>query len=313
MDLRRLSHVVALAANGSFAQAAEAVHLSQPAFSRSIQSLEDELGVELFTRGLRRITPTAYGRLVVERARRMLDEAMGLKRDVKRMRACEFGEVSIGLGPIPAAALLDPILMRTSREHPGIHIHVELSHWRNLLKLLEADELDFFIADIRELVSSENLVVDPLPYFSIGLFCRRNHPVSTLQAVSSAVLLRYCVGSYKLPDISLAEFTQSIAFDGDPEALLAVQCDNMAILERLALHSDLIVMGPQLAFRKAVAERRLVQVALDRPLRMNTHMGVVRMRDRMLAPGAELLIDMALEEMAIRDSEPDLSEIIGSA
>lgn len=304
MDLRRLKHVVALATHANFAQAAEAVHLSQPAFSRSIQSLEEELGVELFTRGQRRVTPTPYGKLVVERAQRMLTEAKGLQRDVKRMRASEFGEIAFGCGPIPAAALLEPMLTRVTRDHPSIRTRVEITHWRNLLKLLDMDDIDFFIADIRELLSSEKLLVDPLPDFRIGFYCRPSHPVLAAGEVMPHELLEYSIGTFKLPDISVAEFTQALEFEGDPRTLFAVQCDNMLTLERVALRSDMIVIGPRLCFREAIERKQLVEVELTQPLKMTTHMGVVRMRDRMLAPGAELLISMAFDELTEGDVEP---------
>lgn len=307
MDLKRLRHVVALAQNNSFAQAAEVVHLSQPAFSRSIQSLEEEFGVELFTRGQRKITPTPYGKLVVERAQRMLSEAKSLQRDVKRMRAHEFGEIALGFGPIPAAALLESMLTRITREHPSIRVRIEITHWRNLLKLLEMDELDFFIADTRELLSSERLAIEPLPEFRIGVYCRHNHPALRSQPVDLSDVVKYSIASFKLPDNMFAEFTQSLEFDGDPRTLFSVQCDNMPTLERVALNSDLLVIGPRMAFRDAVESGRLVELDLINPLKVTTRMGIIRIRDRMVAPGAELLISMAMEQAmseAVHTSHP---------
>lgn len=295
MDLRRLKHVVALAEHASFAQAAEAVHLSQPAFSRSIQSLEEELGVELFVRGQRRITPTPYGKLVAERGRRMLQDSTQLVTDLRRMKSHEFGEVSMGIGPIPAAALLEPVLTRLCREHPRIRTRIEMSHWRNLLRLLEADDLDFFIADVRELLSSNQLVIEPMPEFELAFYCRASHPILSYGAIDPSDVLTHAIGSFKLPDITLAEFTQSLEFERDPRTLLSIQCDNMGTLERVALASDLIIVGPRLAFRNALEQHSLKQVELTRPLRVSTHFGVVRMRDRMLSPGAQLIISMAFD------------------
>ena len=217
MDLKRLKHVIALAQRGSFAQAAEMVHLSQPAFSRSIQSLEEELQVELFTRGQRRITLTPYGKLVVERGQRMLAEAKSLQRDVKRMRAHEFGEIALGFGPIPAAALLEPMLTRVTRDHPSIRTHIEITHWRHLLKLLEMDDLDFFIADVRELLSSERLAIDLMPEFRITLLqrshpARRPSPSGTYWRIPSARLSS---------QMSRWPVHQS-QFEGDPRTLFSV-------------------------------------------------------------------------------------------
>ena len=63
-DMRRLRHALALAEYRNFARAADALHITQPALSRSIQSLEDGLGVRLFDRSPRDVQPTAFGELV---------------------------------------------------------------------------------------------------------------------------------------------------------------------------------------------------------------------------------------------------------
>jgi DNA-binding transcriptional LysR family regulator len=196
------------------------------------------------------------------------------------------------------------MLTRVTRDHPSIRTRVEITHWRNLLKLLEADELDFFIADIRELLSSERLAIEALPEFRLGFYCRPNHPVLAAGEVTPPQLLDYSLGTFKLPDMSVAEFTQALEFEGDTRTLFAVQCDNMLMLERVAANSDLIIIGPRLSFREAIERKLLIEVELTQPLKMTTHMGVVRMRDRMLAPGAELLISMAFDELSGGDERP---------
>ncbi|MEI8352823.1 MAG: LysR family transcriptional regulator [bacterium] len=67
-DMRRLRHALALAEHRNFARAATALHITQPALSRSIQSLEDALGVHLFDRNPRDVEPTAFGELVLRHA-----------------------------------------------------------------------------------------------------------------------------------------------------------------------------------------------------------------------------------------------------
>ena len=75
MDLKRLGHLVALADECHFARAAERVHLSQPAFSRSIQTIESDLGMRLFDRESGQVKPTPAGAFLIERARRLLFDA----------------------------------------------------------------------------------------------------------------------------------------------------------------------------------------------------------------------------------------------
>src|SRR3569623_555404 len=106
MELRRLQHVVVLAEEGNFRRAAERVHLSQPAFSRSIQAAEAEVGLPLFDRGPVEARCTPAGKFFVERARALLLQNGRLDRDMSMFRDREGGEVTFGTGPFPAATLV---------------------------------------------------------------------------------------------------------------------------------------------------------------------------------------------------------------
>ncbi|HTD06009.1 LysR family transcriptional regulator, partial [Undibacterium sp.] len=101
MDLRKLRHMVVLAEELNFARAAKKVHLTQSALSRSILSLEEELGGKLFDRDLHGVALTAIGRQVVKRARDLLLNAGNLQHDVARMQQGELGDVRLGAGPFP--------------------------------------------------------------------------------------------------------------------------------------------------------------------------------------------------------------------
>jgi len=72
MTLVQLRHLISLAESGSFSKSAQALYITQPALSRSIRALEDELGMLLFDRVGRRIELTAFGREVVERANQLV-------------------------------------------------------------------------------------------------------------------------------------------------------------------------------------------------------------------------------------------------
>ena len=79
MTLVQLRHLIALAESGSFSRAAERTHLTQPALSRSIRALEDELGVPLFDRIGRRAELTPMGRETLERARQLVFDAQEIE------------------------------------------------------------------------------------------------------------------------------------------------------------------------------------------------------------------------------------------
>ncbi|WJD67822.1 LysR family transcriptional regulator [Pseudomonas asiatica] len=82
MNIKKMQHVLALAEHLNFSRACADVHLSQPALSRSIQSIEAELGVNLFDRGGAKVALTPYGKVFVERSKRIVFEANELVRDI---------------------------------------------------------------------------------------------------------------------------------------------------------------------------------------------------------------------------------------
>lgn len=299
VNLRRLKHVVALGKLGSFALAAESVHLSQPAFSRSIQSIEEEYGVELFVRGTRVITPTPYGKFVIERAKKILQEVQGLQRDVDLMKAHEYGEVLVGVGPIPAGVLLIPVISKLNALHPTIRIRVEITHWQNLLRLLNAEALDFFIADTRELLNNRDLFIEPLPELPITCFCRPEHPLikNKPEKLSIDEVMKYPLGAFRFPNALYNDFAKSIDFKGDRRMLWSIECDNMLVLEQIAASNNLVIFGPSSAFKTGIKEKKLVEIQLNKPLNLSTHFGIIYLKNRLISPAAEHFLEFARAEL----------------
>ena len=120
MNLRRLSHVVALAEEQHFARAAARVHLTQPAFSRSIQAIEEELGLRLFDRETGEVRATPAGAFVIERARRLLFDARCLQRDVDLYRDSQIGDIAFGVGPVVAMELMPRVLSELRAAYPSV-------------------------------------------------------------------------------------------------------------------------------------------------------------------------------------------------
>jgi len=97
MDLKQLSYFTAIVDEGSISAAAKKLHISQPPLSNQMKSLEAELGVVLFERGLRSITLTDAGKLMYERANTILDMASAAKMEIDSLGNGLRGTLRMGM------------------------------------------------------------------------------------------------------------------------------------------------------------------------------------------------------------------------
>jgi len=124
MELRQLEYFLAVAEFGRFTQAAEAVHVSQPALSQQIKKLEAELGTPLFERLGRGTELTEAGELLLPRARRILSEVESADEAISELRGIKNGSVTVGTVQTTGEYLIPGVVSRFHQAHPKIAISV---------------------------------------------------------------------------------------------------------------------------------------------------------------------------------------------
>ncbi len=118
MDLRQLNHLIAVAEHQSFSAAARALHTVQSNVSTHVAKLEKDLGAALIDRHT--MQPTAEGRAVLERARRIRTELQAINDDIVSMRHEVAGEVRIGCIGTTGRWMASPLLGRLAERHPAL-------------------------------------------------------------------------------------------------------------------------------------------------------------------------------------------------
>ncbi|MDR7093175.1 LysR family transcriptional regulator [Hydrogenophaga laconesensis] len=124
MDLRQLRSFVVLATQQHFGRAANQLHIAQPALSRQIRLLEEELGAPLFERHARGATPTQEALLLLERAEFVLRYVEQLRVDMLDQHATPRGPVTMGMSPALAALLSLPITQALRARYPDIRLKI---------------------------------------------------------------------------------------------------------------------------------------------------------------------------------------------
>ena len=135
MDIKSLQSFLQVAHARGFSKAAAALGITQPALSRQMRRLEEEVGQSLLHRDGRGIALTAAGRIFLEHARTVVDGMQAAKSELANLRGEPRGTVTIGLPPTMSQALLPGIVRRIRNAYPRIHLRVmqalsgELNEW----------------------------------------------------------------------------------------------------------------------------------------------------------------------------------------
>lgn len=301
-DLRQLRHFLALAEHGHFARAAEAVHLTQPALSRSIQALEAGLGCKLVDRHSRGISLTAHGQLVQEHARRLLAGSRALNNAVSQLGNLESGELRLGSGPYPAARLAPRAIGRLAQLYPRVRIELCIDDWRSLRERLLDDRIELFLADTRELDGDPLLRVEPLQQYTGVIFCRPSHPLLDGAPHPVAALAKHSFAGTQLPQ----EVAASLQRLSGTRQLVGIQCDNFMVLKSLVGQSDVLSIAPWDVLAEDLAAGRLaiLPVRQNEPPQQSAY-GLVSRAGHSLSPAAqELVRQIHLEEQAFRTNNP---------
>lgn len=289
MNLRQLSHLIALADTGRFVAAADRVHLSQAAFSRSIQALEADWGLRLVERGPQGALLTPAGRTLVERARRLVFDADCLERDARLLRDGELGDLAFGAGPVPAAVLVPPLLAELRRQAPRIVARVRYGHVDSLLAQLLDEAIEFFIADPRMLGDTSRLEIVPVARIPGAVYARTGHPVLDAADVTAADMARHGLGMVSMSPRLQAFAAQGLGFQGAAELPVVVECDDLVTLARLAADGDLLAVLPQaLPAIQGLGLQPLARLKPRGELFVDAH--AVWLKGRTLAPAAQTAI-----------------------
>lgn len=284
MTLIQLRHLIALAELGSFSRAAETSFLTQPALSRSIRSLEDELGQPLFDRIGRRNEPTPFGREILQRARQLVSDADELHASGPRMRDGEAGRLHIGLGSGPGAMLMTPLLTHMAKHHAAMHIEIARGHTELLVQALRERRLDALVIDARSLKPAPDLHVATLAEMRGAFMCRRGHPLTKLRRhVSFDQVRRYPIASIPLSDEVARILIERYGPAAHPSTFVTLRCEEVGSLVDVVRASDAVL----LAIRAAAPN--LVELEVSPALDSTARFGLVTLRGRSEAPALPML------------------------
>jgi len=289
---KNLVHLIALAEEGRISRAATRVHLSPSAFSRSIQSVEDDLGLQLFYRDTNGASLTAAGEAVLGHARALDFENKRFELNLDLLRRGDSDRVCIGAGPIPGAILIPGLLRAMHRQAPHLLIQVELGNMSTLVDRLDENDIDICLGDIRNVAANEERYASKkLAVVKCVVCCRTGHPLAATGKVTSKDLLIYRLALARIESAVDRELRACFGLEAAEEIPIAIECDDLSVLANVVANTDLIGILPEHVFGHFSGSLGMLDP--DDPSSLYAYVHAIWPKNRILAPSAIKVLDLA--------------------
>lgn len=190
MDISNLQTFVSVAETGSFSHASAQLFLTQPAISKRIAALEDELGTRLFDRIGRRVSLTEAGQALLPRARRILLEVEDSRRAISNLAGQVGGKLSIGTSHHIGLHRLPPVLRQFNKDYPEVELDIHFMDSEEACRAVEHGDLEIGIVTLpltpSGLLKTLEIWPDPL-----SIVIGKSHPLAKQRQVSLEILSQH--------------------------------------------------------------------------------------------------------------------------
>lgn len=289
IDLRQLRVFRAVHRLGSIGQAARQLNLTQPAVSKIVARIEDELGVALFERSPRGMVPTPYADALAVHAELISSEMDEAVETIRALRGLSKGRVKVGATPSVIVGALPVAVEAMLVRHPGLVIEVREGTEDDLLPPLLRGEVDLVICGSMRRLLTLPVVVEPLFHDPVCVVCRPDHPLRRKRGRTMRDLLDY---PWVLPEQAnvmwrrLSDFFTAAGLR-PPEP--AIETNSATFMKRIAARGDHLTYLSRVLTREDEAAGRLA--ALDPDLATwDREVVIVRREKGTVAPPARALI-----------------------
>lgn len=148
MNSRQLQYAIMLSESKSFSQVADHLGISQPALSKQIQNLENELGIRLFDRNHVPMSLTPAGAYFIRKAKDLLYEEDQLLKSLKQFKTGEYGRLDIGVTPFRSTYLMPDVVRRVKERYPGVQVVLNEKNSAQLRKDALEGKYDFAVVNL---------------------------------------------------------------------------------------------------------------------------------------------------------------------
>jgi DNA-binding transcriptional LysR family regulator len=288
LKMRQLQMLVALDNARHIGRAASSLNLSQPAVSLALAELEKGLGMALFERHARGVTPNAFGECIISHARGVQTRLAQVRGELHALLIGATGKIRVGALPAVATALLPQALVAYKQEHPQSDVQVIEGAMDELLPLLRRGALDLLVG--RLMTAAADDLREQALYDGLNVVVTRyDHPLTHLKSLDWTDLHPY---PWALPPRgSLSREPLELAFQqsGTPMPTNVIETLSVSVITAYLNQTSAIGLVSKLLAKHHVRQKNLAILPLELP-DPRRPIGVTWLKHRPLQPAALKLV-----------------------
>ncbi|WP_191601341.1 LysR substrate-binding domain-containing protein [Marinomonas algicola] len=290
MKIKSIEVFLATVQSGSIRAAARQLELSQPAVSKAIKALEEEVGAPLLTRGTKGVYLTEFGKAFLIRATTISQESAKAIEEIKQMRGEVNGSVSIMLSPVTAMLLAPLVIKQFLHTHPAVKIHIFEGLQASAVEKLRTVEIDFAIAAVTKphLLSNKEFEVHPIKEYPMAIVGRRDNPFknrNSLVELHSAKWVQIGSGGHLTTLINDFYETKNLT---PPN--INIECHSFTSSLAMIENTDMLGMMPEIWLNDPSYSSRFCKIDVKEGMAVNKLQLIFR-RDKPLTPVANQLLN----------------------
>jgi DNA-binding transcriptional LysR family regulator len=288
VDVHALRYFVEVARLQGFTRASEALHVTQPAISKAVRALEEELGAPLLVRERRRVVLTDAGRTVLERAQGILDALRGIEEDVVELSSLRRGRLRLGMPPIVGVTFFPPLLAEFHEAHPGIVLELREEGSHDIEALVASRELDVGAV----VLPTDERTFATLPFVrdELRVVLPRGHRLARRRAIALRELAAEPFVLYR-PEFALHGHVIDACRRAGFKPTVASESSHWDFIVEMVSARIGVALLPQTICRQLDA-RRVRTVRMKEPT-IPWNVALVWRRDRQLPPATRAWLELA--------------------
>ncbi len=292
MDVHALRTFVEVARQQGFTRASETLHVTQPAISKTIRALEEELGTPLLHRERRSVKLTDAGRIVLERAQGVLDSLRVIEQEVVELAALRRGQLRMGMPPIVGVTFFPALLAEFHRAHPGIALELREAGSHDVEARVASRDLDVGAV----VLPTDEATFETMPFVhdELRAVLHRSHPL----AGRRSLVLRELAGApfvlYR-PEFALhGHILDACRHAGFKPAIVSESSHWDFIVEMVAANIGVALLPQTICSR--LDERKVRAIPLTDPV-IPWDVALIWRRDRHLPPATRAWLELCEERL----------------